>query len=245
MAIKIKAVERKLMVGPKAGQYVYQMAAETYSSLAESKVIEEASLRSGIQKGALQAAFTAIGDVIKVWATEGHSVPVAGLGTMRFSVNANSVADVNMVASSLITTRKIVFTPSTDVKKALKDASVSITCYDRNGNVVKRVNSGDAGEIEGPENADGGGSGGGSDTTEKYLLTLAVNDPQMGSVSGGGEYAGDTQVELKATANSGYEFVKWSDGDTNATRTYTTAYEAETLTAEFKATADDGGEMGE
>ena len=161
MAIKIKAVERKLMVGPKAGQYAYQMAAETYSSLAETKVIEEASLRSGIQKGALQAAFSAIGDVIKAWATEGHSVPVPGLGTMRFSVNANSVADVNMVASSLITTRKIVFTPSTDVKKALKDASVSITCYDRNGNVVKRVNSGDAGEIEDPENPDGGGSGSG------------------------------------------------------------------------------------
>ena len=77
--------------------------AETYSSLVESKVIEEASLRSGIQKGALQAAFSAIGETIKAWATEGHSVPVPGLGTMRFSVNAKSVSDVNLVASSLIT----------------------------------------------------------------------------------------------------------------------------------------------
>ena len=81
--------------------------------------------------------------------------------------------------------------------------------------------------------------------TEKYLLTLAVNEPQMGSVSGGGEYAADTEVELKATANSGYVFVKWSDGDTNASRTYTTTAEAVTLTAEFKAEAEDGGEMGE
>ena len=221
------------MVGPKAGQYVYQMAAETYSSLAETKVIEEAALRSGIQKGALQAAFSAIGDVIKAWATEGHSVPVPGLGTMRFSVNANSVADVNMVASSLITTRKIVFTPSTDVKKSLKDASVSITCYDRNGNVVKRVNSADSGEIED------------SGSAAKFLLTVSANSAAMGSVSGGGEYASGTEVELKATPKSGYEFVKWSDGDTNATRTYTTTAEAVTLTAEFKATADDGGEMGE
>ena len=221
------------MVGPKAGQYAYQMAAETYSSLAETKVIEEASLRSGIQKGALQAAFSAIGDVIKAWATEGHSVPVPGLGTMRFSVNANSVADVNMVASSLITTRKIVFTPSTDVKKALKDASVSITCYDRNGNVVKRVNSADSGEIED------------SGSAPKFMLTLNSNNDAYGSVSGGGEYASGTEVELKATPKSGYEFVKWSDGDTNATRTYTTTAAAETLTAEFKATADDGGEMGE
>ena len=80
--------------------------------------------------------------------SQGHSVPVPGLGTMRFSVNAKSVSDVNMVASSLITTRKIIFTPSVDVKKALKEAAISITCYDRDGNVVKRVNSGDSGEIE-------------------------------------------------------------------------------------------------
>ena len=231
------------MVGPNAGQYVYQMSAETYSSLAETKVIEEASLRSGIQKGALQAAFSAIGDVIKVWATEGHSVPVPGLGTMRFSVNAKSVANVNLVASSLITTRKIVFTPSTDVKKTLKDASISITCYDRNGNVVKRVTSGDAGDIEDPENPDGGGSGTDSGGTDSgtYMLTLAANNDSYGTVSGGGEYAAGTEVELKATAKSGYQFVKWSDGDTNATRTYTTTAEAVTLTAEFQV---DDGEMG-
>ena len=161
--IKIKAQERKLMVGPKAGTYMYQMTPETYSTLTEEKVIEEASFRSGIQKGALQAAFSACGDVIKAWATEGHSVPVPGLGTMRFGLNAKSVEDVNMVASSLITTRKIIFTPSTDVKKALKEAAISITCYDRDGNVVKRVNSGDSGEIEDPENPGSGGGSGGDD----------------------------------------------------------------------------------
>ena len=95
---------------------------------------------------------------------KGHSVVVPGLGTMRFAVNSKAVEDVNLVASSLITTRKIIFTPSVDVKKALKEAAISITCYDRDGNVVKRVNSGDSGEIEDPENPTGGedASGGGS-----------------------------------------------------------------------------------
>ena len=54
----------------------------------------------------------------------------------------------------------------------------------------------------------------------------------------------DTEVELKATANSGYKFSKWSDGDTNATRTYTTTAEAVTLTAEFKADTSGDGDMG-
>ena len=153
------------MVGPKASTYMYQMTPETYSTLTEEKVIEEASLRSGIQKGALKAAYDAIGQTIKAWGTEGHSVVVPGLGTMRFAVNSKAVEDVNMVASSLITTRKIIFTPSVDVKKALKEAAISITCYDRDGNVVKRVNSGDSGVIEDPENPSSGGedASGGSD----------------------------------------------------------------------------------
>ena len=110
--------------------------------------------------------------MIKAWATEGHSVPVPGLGTMRFAVNASSVEDVNMVASSLITTRKIIFTPSTDVKKALKESAVSITCYDRNGKVVKRVNSGDSGVIEDtetPSGSDENAGGGGSSSDDSDL----------------------------------------------------------------------------
>ena len=237
MAIKIKAQERKLMVGPKAGQYAYQLAAETYSTLTQSKMIEEAALRSGIQRGSLYASFDAIGSVIKAWATEGHSVPVPGLGTMRFSVNAKSVDDVNMVASARITTRKIIFTPSTDVKKALQDATISITCYDRNGNVVKRVNSADPGDI---------------DMANKFQLTVLSNNEALGTVSGGGMYAAGTEVELKATPEATAHFVKWSDGDTNATRTYTTTGEAVTLTAEFAANVtggednpEQGGAVGE
>ena len=226
MTIKVKAQERKLMVGPRAGRYVYQMTPEKYSSLSESKMIEEASLRSGIQRGALQAAFTACGDVIKAWATEGHSVPVPGLGTMRFGLNAKGVEDVNMVASSLITTRKIIFVPSVEVKKELMNTPVNITCYDRNGKVVKRVNSSDSGSVEDPE-------------AEKFLLTVASNNEAWGSVEGGGEYAEGTEVNIVATPKSGYKFTKWSDGNTNASRTYVTKAEAETLTATFAADAGD------
>ena len=81
-------------------------------------------------------------------------------------MSAKRVSDVKLAASRQITTRKIVFTPSTDVKKALHDASISITCYDRNGNVVKRVSSSDSGTVDDPEgsgtdNTETGGSGSG------------------------------------------------------------------------------------
>ena len=123
-------------------------------------------------------------------------------------------------------------------KKSMALSSITQVLYkylDEENNIVLPEGAGEANTPSVPTDPE----------TEKYLLTLAVNDPQMGSVSGGGEYGADTEVELKATANSGYVFVKWSDGDTNASRTYTTTAEAVTLTAEFKAEAEDGGEMGE
>ena len=119
--------------------YRYVLRPVNYSRLAEKKVIAEASVRSGIAKGALKGAWDAIGEVLKAWLTEGHSVAIPGLGTLRFSVSGQSVEDVNDVAKELIKSRKVVYTPSTDIKDELKGTHISITCYDKDGKEVKRV----------------------------------------------------------------------------------------------------------
>ena len=151
MAIKVKAMERQLKVGKDAGQYRFMMQAEMYNTLTAQKVISEASVRSGIAEGALSAAWDAIGQVVKVWATEGHSIAIPGLGNMRFGVRATSVDDVNKVSSGLITARRVIFTPSVEIKDELKSTSINITCFDRDGKIVKRVTSSDPGKIEDPE----------------------------------------------------------------------------------------------
>jgi len=153
MAIKLKAKEQKQYVGKYAGQYRFVMTTELYNKLTERKVLAEAAMRSGISQGTINAAWAAIGEVIKAWATEGHSVAVPGLGTMRFGVRATSVADVSEVSSSLITSRRVIFTPSTDIKDELANTSINITCYDRDGNVIKQVASDDDGNVE--DNEDG------------------------------------------------------------------------------------------
>ena len=142
-----------MKVGKYAGTYRYVMLPELYSALTQEKVIREAALRSGVSEGVMHACWDAAGEVIKAWATEGHSCPLPGLGTMRFGLSAKTVADVNEVKSSLITTRRIVFTPATELKDELKNTSVIITCYDREGNEVKRVTSTDPGTIEDPESS--------------------------------------------------------------------------------------------
>ena len=49
------------------------------------------------------------------------------------------------------------------MKDELKNTSIQITCLDEDGNVLKRVTSGDSGDIEDNENS-GGTSGNGSQT---------------------------------------------------------------------------------
>ena len=271
MAIKMKAVERNVSFHKGVEKWAYVLQADLYSKLSSAKVIQEAALRSGINKGAINAAWDAIGEVIKAWATEGHSVAIPGLGSMRFGVRSSSVANVNKVGTS-----------------------INITCYNRLGEVVKRVNAsgaddeGDyevvlqvspqgAGTVEGAgmydenetaqikatpvkgyrfvkwsdgvenaernlsvtddfsliaifeKDAEGGsnGSNGSSDntnqnptdTTTKYTLSVSSNDANMGTVTGGGEYAKDATATQKATPKSGYLFDQWSDGNKNAERT--------------------------
>ena len=164
MALKVKAVEKKVKFSKDdPGVWRYVMSPDLYIALSQEKVIKEAALRSGVSRGVMQACWDAAGEVIKAWATEGHSVALPGLGSMRFGLRAKSVEDVNDVKTSLIKTRRIIFTPAVDLKDELKNTSIQITCIDRNGNEVKRVTSADAGTIEDPENENNGGENGGGE----------------------------------------------------------------------------------
>ncbi len=151
MALKVKAQEKLQKIGTHAGKYRYIMMPELYTSLSQDKVIKEAALRSGVSKGIMQACWDAAGEVIKAWATEGHSVALPGLGTMRFGLRAKSVEKVDEVKAGLITSRRIVFTPAVELKEELAGTAIQITCYDRDGKEVKRVTS-TSGEVEDPEN---------------------------------------------------------------------------------------------
>ena len=178
MAIKVIAQRRVLKIGKNPGVKKFVMRPDLYIPVQEKKVFSEASTHSGINAGVIKAAWDAAGEVIRTWATEGHSVPLPGLGTMRFGVRATAVEDLDDVKTSLITTRRIVFTPSVDVKDELKNTSIQITCLDEEGNVLKRVTSGDSGDVEDTEN----------DNTDN---TSSTDNTSGGSTSGSGDNGGD------------------------------------------------------
>ena len=161
MAIKVIAQRRVLKIGNKPGAKKFVMRPDLYSPVQEKKVFAEAATHSGISAGVIKAAWDAAGEVIRTWATEGHSIPLPGLGTMRFGVRSKAVEKLEDVKAGLISTRRIVFTPSVDVKDELKNTAIQITCLDEDGNVLKRVTSGDSGDIEDNENEN---QNGGSDS---------------------------------------------------------------------------------
>ena len=183
MAIKVIAQRREVKLGKNPGKK-FVMRPDLYIPIQEKKVFSEASTHSGISAGVIKAAWDAAGEVIRTWATEGHSVPLPGLGTMRVSVRSKAVEKLEDVKTNLISVRRIVFTPNTDVKDELKNTSIQITCLDEDGTVLKRVTSGDSGDVEDPEE----GSEGSQNTQNE------PSDPEPstgGDNTGGGGSTGD------------------------------------------------------
>ena len=228
MALRVKAKEKKLKFskdGPEVYRYV--MVPDLYSTLDQDKVIKEAAIRSGVSEGVMSACWKGAGEVIKAWATEGHSVALPGLGNMRFGLSAKAVADVNDVKSSLIRTRRIIFTPTVALKEELANTAINITCYDRNGEVVKRVTSTDPGTVEDPQGDDNGqnaensensqseqGQQGNSSTSSETATTFALTISRTGTgsatvtkdgnaVTSGASLNEDDEIEISITPAEG------------------------------------------
>ena len=181
--IQIKAKQQNVSFEKNVEKLAFVLSAHLYNTLGSDKVIEEAAKRSGISAGVIKAAWDAAGEVIRTWATEGHNVPLPGLGSMRFGIRSKAVADVEDVKTSLITARRVIFTPSKEVKEELQDTKIAITCYDKDGNLVKRVTSADTNDVEDPE-----GGGASPDPSEG---TASPNPSEGGENGGGGSLTPD------------------------------------------------------
>ena len=243
MAIKVKAVESLVKFSKTdPGVWRWLMRPELYTALDQKKVIKEAALRSGVSQGVMQACWDAAGEVIKAWATEGHSVALPGLGSMRFGLNAKAVEDVNKVSSGLISSRKIIFVPNVELKDELKNTSINITCYDRNGNVVKSVKSSDDGTVEDPENENanqnenqnqnqnGNGSGTGS-------LTPSLTSP---TISGNTQFTDSTQVSMSGPDGAEIHYTTDGSVPTAASAVYSEAFSLSATTTVKAIAIKDG-----
>lgn len=66
----------------------------------------------------------------------------------------------------------------------------------------------------------------------QYQISVVSNNATYGTVSGSGTYNTGMQAIITATANEGYHFVQWNDGDTSNPRTFTVTSDT-SFTAQF------------
>ena len=253
MAIKVIAQRREVKLGKNPGKK-FVMRPDLYIPIQEKKVFSEASTHSGISAGVIKAAWDAAGEVLRTWATEGHSVPLPGLGTMRFGVRSKAVEKLEDVKTNLISVRRIVFTPSVEVKDELKNTAIQITCLDEDGNVLKRVTSGDSGSVEdnedeqnGEQNGTGSGSEQGGSSTGSE--TAGGNGSETASVEApviDGATPFDESTEVTISGPDGAEIRYTTDG--TAPNAESTLYDSAitlTDTTTVKAIAIKNGESSE
>ena len=194
--IHIKAKQQNVSFEKNVEKLAFVLSTHLYNTLDTDKVIEEAAKRSGMSEGVIKAAWDAAGEVIRTWATEGHNVPLPGLGSMRFGVRSKSVPNIEDVKTSLITARRVIFIPSKEVKDELQETKISITCYDKDGNIVKRVTSTDTNDVEDTEGEENGGSQntGGNTGGNSGGGTGSIT-PSGGDNGGGGNGGGGFESE--------------------------------------------------
>ena len=198
-------------------------------------------------------------DCMREQLLEGKKIRLGDLGDFSVNLTSKGAETADKFTAQNITGVNVVWDPGMEFKNLLADAEFNLVAS-RNAQaaVLKAIKAGQttvdltapidpndptggngsSSGTDGGSDTGGTGSDGGS-TPQKYTLTVTSADTQMGSVSGGGQYAAGSQATVTATSNSGYQFKQWSDGNTSATRSVTVNADT-TLTATFEAESTGG-----
>ena len=138
MSLNLTSKQTTIKLGPHKGEEMYVMKVDHHSAVGAEKIIRYASEICGIPKASLRQAWEALGSVITAWVLEGHIVEIPGLGNIRAEVRAKAQSKAEDVSESDIFRRKLLLTPTKEIKDAINATPVRITCCDRERNEVKK-----------------------------------------------------------------------------------------------------------
>ena len=194
-------------------------------------------------------------DCMREQLLEGKKIRLGDLGDFSVSLQSKGAETAKAFTAQNITGVNVVWDCGQEFKNLLADAEFNLVASrSAQAVVLKAVKAGETvvdlnakTEGDGGDTPDGGGSiptnpsggntgggttGGGS-STRQYTISVTSANSAQGSVSGGGTYSEGSRVNISATPASGYAFDKWSDGNTQATRTINVSQNI-SLTAQFK-----------
>ena len=178
-------------------------------------------------------------DCMREQLLEGKKIRLGDLGDFSVSLASKGAESADKFSAQNITGVNVVWDCGSEFKNLLNDAEFNLVASrSAQAAVLKAIKEGstmvDLSKPvgDGGDNPDGGGTTPTPTPKAKYTVTAVSANDTQGTVTGGGEYEEGTEVTLKATAKSGYQFSKWSDGVTTSSRKVTVSGDA-TFTAEF------------
>lgn len=175
----------------------------------------------------------------------GKSVELGDLGSFRLTLESKGAEYMDEFTSNNIMKVNVVWSKGSKFNDLRKDATFHEVLT--KGNTAETLAAakraaGSRPESEQP-NANGqqpNANGQQQTANGEHTLTLNASPTNGGTVTGAGQYDSGSTVNIQATPASGYTFTRWSDGNTQASRTVTLSNDL-TLTATFTASSSGSG----
>ena len=187
-------------------------------------------------------------DCMREQLLEGKKIRLGDLGDFSVSLTSKGAETAKAFTTQNITGVNVVWDCGQEFKNLLADAEFNLVASrSAQAAVLKAVKAGETVvDLTNPTDGDGGdgGDNGGGSTNRQYTISVTSANTDQGTVSGGGTYSEGSRVNISATPKAGYQFDKWNDGNTSATRTVNVS-KNESFVAQFKvadSTENPGGD---
>ena len=199
-------------------------------------------------------------DCMREQLLEGKKIRLGDLGDFSVSLSSKGAETADKFSAQNITGVNVVWDCGQEFKNLIADAEFNLVASrSAQAAVLKAIKAGESvvdlnAKTEG-DGGDGGDNGGGNpsnpsngsdsgNTNRQYTISVTSADTTKGTVTGGGTYSEGSRVNVTATPKSGFQFDKWSDGNTSASRTVNVS-KNESFVAQFKeanGSTEPGGE---
>ena len=185
-------------------------------------------------------------DCMREQLLEGKKIRMGDLGDFSVLLSSKGAETADKFTAQNITGVKVVWECGPQFRNLLDDAEFNLVApRSAQAAVIKAIRMGETTvDLNVTDtNATGPGTPDTEGGSRQYTLSVSTADSSQGSVdsSVNGTYDEGARITVTATPAEGYDFDKWSDGDTSASRTVTLNADL-TLVASFKAHEEGGSD---